>query len=81
MMRYSVLRARSPLVEREPTKSTRESSPPVDAIERCRRLLGDDAIGLSDEQIEAMSDHAITMAHIIIEMYLVDRSGHSMNAE
>jgi hypothetical protein len=67
--------------EHEPTENSGASSPPIDAIERCRRLLGDDAIGLSDEQIEAMRHHAITMAHIIVEMYLVDRSGHSMNAE
>jgi hypothetical protein len=80
-MRYSVPRARSPVAEREPTENSGESSPPVDAIERCRALLGDDAVGLSDEQIEAMCHHATTMAHILIEMYLVDRSGHSMNAE
>jgi hypothetical protein len=80
-MRYSVRRARSPVAERAPIKSSHDGSLPSDAIERCRRLLGNDAIGLSDEQIEAMCHHANTMAHIIIEMYLVDRSGHSMNAE
>jgi hypothetical protein len=80
-MRYSVRRARLPVAERERAENSGESSLPVDAIERCRRLLGDDSHGLPDEQIEAMRHHANTMAHIIIEMYLVDRSGHSMNAE
>jgi hypothetical protein len=74
-MRYSVRRARSPVAGRALTKSSHDSSLPSDAVERCRNLLGDDAIGLSDEQIEAMRHHAITMAHIIIEMYFVDRSG------
>ncbi len=44
------------------------------SIDRCRELLGDEAIGLSDEQVDQVRRHAETMAHVVIEAFLGDRS-------
>lgn len=42
-------------------------------IDRCRELLGDEAIGLADEEVEVISRHADTMAHAVIELFLGHR--------
>jgi hypothetical protein len=39
-------------------------------IERCRQLLGDEAIDLADEDIEVIRRHAHAMAHTLIEVLL-----------
>lgn len=44
------------------------------SIARCRELLGDDAAGLSDEEVDRIRQHAETMAHVLIEAFLEDRS-------
>jgi hypothetical protein len=44
------------------------------SIDRCRELLGDEAVGLSDEEIDQIRRHAETMAHVLIEVFLQDRS-------
>jgi len=44
------------------------------SIDRCRELLGDEAAGLSDEQVDRIRQHAETMAHVLIEVFLQDRS-------
>ena len=44
------------------------------SIARCRELLGDDAVGLSDEEVDRIRQHAETMAHVLIEVFLEDRS-------
>jgi hypothetical protein len=43
-------------------------------IARCRELLGDEAVGLSDEEVDRIRRHADTMAHVVIEMFLQVRS-------
>lgn len=43
------------------------------AIARYRELLGDEASGLSDEDIEAIRRHARAMAHTLIEVFLQQR--------
>lgn len=43
-------------------------------IDRCRELLGDEAIGLSDDEIDQIRRHAEMMAQVLIEVYLHDRS-------
>jgi len=43
------------------------------SIARCRELLGDDAAGLSDEEVDRIRRHAETMAHVLIEVFLEDR--------
>jgi hypothetical protein len=52
------------------------NSPDVDhtTIDRCRELLGDEAVGLSDEQVDQIRRYAETMAHVVIEAFLEDRS-------
>lgn len=44
------------------------------SIDRCRVLLGDEAIGLSDDEIDQIRRHAETMAQVLIEVFLSDRS-------
>lgn len=44
------------------------------SIDRCRELLGDEAIGLSDDEIDQIRRHAEMMAQVLIEVYLHDRS-------
>jgi hypothetical protein len=39
-------------------------------IERCRQLLGDEAIDVADEDIEAIRRHAHALAHTLIEVFL-----------
>jgi hypothetical protein len=40
------------------------------SIARYRELLGDEADGLSDDEVDQIRRHADAMAHIIIEMFL-----------
>lgn len=46
------------------------------AIERCRELLGDDGIGLSDEEVDRVREHADVVARVLIELFLKDRKTH-----
>ena len=45
-------------------------------IPRCRLLLGDEAIGLTDDDIDAIRRHAQCLAHTLVEVFL-----HQQNAE
>jgi len=47
----------------------REPIPQEISIARCRQLLGDDERGMSDEDIEAIRQHAQAMAHALINTY------------
>ncbi len=51
------------------------SSPDVDqaTIDRCRELMEDDAIGLSDEDVDRVRRHADVVARIVIELFLESR--------
>ena len=45
---------------------------------RCRELLGDEALDLADDEIDAIRSHAHAMAHMLIEIFLqqpIDRTG------
>ena len=44
------------------------------SIERCREQLGDEAETLSDEDVARISRNAETIAHILIELFLDQRS-------
>lgn len=44
------------------------------SIARCRELLGDEADGLSDHEVDLIRQHADAMAHIIVEMFLENRT-------
>ena len=40
------------------------------SVTRCRELLGEQAVDLSDEEIDAIRLHAHTMAQVLIEVLL-----------
>jgi hypothetical protein len=40
------------------------------SIARCRELLGDEALGTSDDDVDAIRQHAHAMAHVLIEIFL-----------
>jgi len=44
------------------------------SIARCRELLGDEADGLSDHEIDSMLRHAAATAGVIVEMFLESRT-------
>jgi hypothetical protein len=43
------------------------------SIARCRELLDDDAIGLSDEEVDCVRRHADVVARVVIELFLEGR--------
>ncbi len=43
-------------------------------IARCRELLGDEAEGLSDRDVDRIRQHADTMARAIVEVFLESRA-------
>ena len=51
------------------------TSPDVDqaTIDRCRELLEDDGIGLSDEEVARVRRQADVVARIVIELFLESR--------
>jgi hypothetical protein len=40
------------------------------SITRCRELLGDEAEGLSDQEVDLIRRHADAMAHVLVELFL-----------
>jgi hypothetical protein len=44
------------------------------AIVRCRELLGDEADGLSDRDVDQIRQHAETMARVVVEVFLESRA-------
>jgi hypothetical protein len=40
------------------------------SITRCRELLGDEAEGLSDEEVDLMRRHGAAMALVLVEIFL-----------
>ena len=50
----------------------RQSSDGVLPLARCRELLGDEAAGVSDEELDCVRRHADALAHVLIEI-AVDR--------
>jgi len=43
------------------------------SIERCRQLLGDDAIDLTDDEVDRIRHCADALAEAVIEMFLDDK--------
>lgn len=48
--------------------------PTLSSLERCRELLGDEAGGLSEEQIATIRDHSDTMAQLIVDLVIEQHS-------
>jgi hypothetical protein len=44
------------------------------SIARCREILGDEATELSDDEVDQIRRHAEAMAHVIIDVYLEQRT-------
>ena len=44
------------------------------SLERCRELLGDEAGNMSDEQLDAIRQHAQAMAIVLVELFLTGSS-------
>ncbi len=44
------------------------SSEDVLPLARCRELLGDEAVGVSDEELDRVRRHAHALAHVLIEI-------------
>lgn len=44
------------------------------SIERCREILGHDADGLSDADVDQVRRHADAMVHVIVEIFLEQRA-------
>lgn len=55
-------------------RDKRDDIPNASTIARCRELLGDDADGLSDQEIDQIRRHADAVAHVIVEMFLEQRA-------
>ena len=51
-------------------RNARDGIADDDTIARCRELLGDEADGLSDEEVDHIRRHADALAHVIAEMFL-----------
>ncbi|HWI19626.1 MAG TPA: hypothetical protein VNT81_17860 [Vicinamibacterales bacterium] len=44
------------------------------SLVRCRELLGDEGGELSDEQLDAIRQHAQAMANVLVELFLTENS-------
>ena len=44
------------------------------SLARCRELLGDEAAELSDEQLDAVRQHAQVLANVLVELFLTGDS-------
>lgn len=44
------------------------------SLVRCRELLGDEGAELSDEQLDAIRQHAQAMANVLVELFLTGNS-------
>lgn len=44
------------------------------SITRCRELLGEEADDLSDVEVDEIRRHADVMAHVIVEIFLEQRT-------
>ena len=48
----------------------RDDSRDLLPIQRCRELLGDEAVGLTENELDAIRRHAHAMAHTLIDVFL-----------
>jgi hypothetical protein len=55
------------------TNSVDPTADPI-SIARCRELLSDEAVGLSDEEVDRIWRRADAIAHVLIEIFVQNRS-------
>jgi hypothetical protein len=53
---------------------TEDMVPDPIVIGRCRELLGEEADGLSDDDVDRIRRHAEAMARVIVEIFLEQRA-------
>ena len=61
----------------DPDAPLREATLPPDRpipLWRCRELLGEEALDLSDEEVDRVRRHAAAMAHVLLLEHLEDGS-------
>ena len=56
------------------TRDNPNDVPDANTIARCRELLGEEAEGLSDTEIDQIRRHADAVAHVIVEVFLEQRA-------
>jgi hypothetical protein len=56
------------------TRDKRDTIADASTIARCRELLGDEADGLSDQEIDQIRRHTDAVAHAIIDIFLERRA-------
>jgi hypothetical protein len=56
------------------TRDRRDTIADASTIARCLELLGDEADGLSDDEIDQIRRHADAVAHVIVEIFLAQRA-------
>jgi hypothetical protein len=56
--------------------SERERVPETIPIARCRELLGEEAEGLSDDEVDEIRRHAQALAHLVVAIAI----GHDLHA-
>ena len=44
--------------------------PDVESIAHCRKILGREADGLTDAEVDQIRRHADAMAHVLVEVFL-----------
>ena len=47
-----------------------EDVPDAESIAHCREILGREADGLTDAEVDQISRHADAMAHVLVEIFL-----------
>ncbi len=52
----------------------REAESEETSLARCRELLGGEAADLSDEQLDAIRQHAHAMASVLVELFVTGNS-------
>ncbi len=55
-------------------RNTRDDIASADTSARCRELLGEEAEGLTDDEVDRIRRHADAVAHVIVEMFLEQRA-------
>lgn len=51
-----------------------EAESEATSLARCRELLGDEVAEMSDEQLDAIRQHAQPMANVLVELFLTVNS-------
>ena len=51
-------------------QSFESSASAISALTHCRALLGEEAVGLSDTEVDAIRRHANSLARVIVDLFV-----------